>query len=207
MQHETNKDDERRQFFDAHAEGWEARNYPPETLAKVEQMLRGLNLPYGGTILDAGCGQGVLLPYLRDMAGQNARLIALDASAPMLWAVSEKDPHTVALHAPAESIPLIDTYVDAVICFSAFPHFSDKAAAAREFFRILKPGGKAYILHLMGREALSRHHDHHHAVQGDYLPCEHGMRTMFGEAGFSQMSLNDGPDHYYFTAVKAGGVA
>ena len=207
MQHATNKDDERRQFFDAHADGWETRNYSPETLIKVEQMLRELNLPDSGTILDAGCGQGVLVPYLRGMVGQDARLIALDASAPMLRAVSEKDSQVVALHAPAESIPLIGAYVDAIICFSAFPHFSDKAAVAQEFFRILKPGGKAHILHLMGREALSRHHDRHHAVEGDHLPCAHGMRTMFSEAGFAQTVLDDGPDHYYFTAMKAGGVA
>ena len=207
MQHETNRDDERRQFFDQHAEGWETKNYSPETQAKVEKMLRNLRLPQGGTILDVGCGQGVLIPHLRSLTGKDTQIIALDASAPMLRAIPAKYPQVTALHAPAEKIPLIDAYVDVVICFAAFPHFSDKAAAAREFFRVLKPGGAAYVLHLMGSEALSRHHNRHHAVEGDHLPCAHGMRAMFSEAGFAQTNLDDGQDHYYFTAVKAGGVA
>ena len=195
-------DDERRRFFDARADGWEDRNYCPETLANVEALLAGLHLRRGGTILDAGCGQGVLIPFLRAIAGDEARLIALDASAPMLKALPRKDPHVTAIHAPAERIPLIDGYVDAVICFSAFPHFSDKAAAAREFYRVLKPGGVVYVLHLMGSEELCRHHDKHHAVRGDHLPCAHGMRALFTEAGFARMELSDQPGRYYFSAQK-----
>lgn len=73
-----------------------------------------------------------------------------------------------------EAVPLLDGYVDAVICFSAFPHFSDKEAAACEFYRLLKPGGAAYVLHIDGREKLNDLHDQHHAVCGDHLPCPHG---------------------------------
>lgn len=202
MRHPMNHDDERREFFDRHAAGWEDRNYSTETLDRVRAMLAGLNLQVGSTILDAGCGQGVLIPFLRAIVGDGARLVALDASAPMLAALPVKDPHVTAIHAPAERIPLIDGYVDTVICFSAFPHFSDKPLAAKEFFRVLKPGGAVYVLHLMGSEALCRHHDRHHAVQGDYLPCPHGMRTMFGEAGFTAMELHDSPERYHFCAVK-----
>jgi len=205
MQHNSSKDDERRRFFDAHAEGWEARNYSQETLNNVGKILQTLHLPLGGTILDVGCGQGVLIPFLRNIAGMQARLIALDASAPMLRAISTRDPFVTALHAPAEKIPLIDDYVDVVLCFAAFPHFSDKAAAAREFFRVLKPGGFAYVVHLMGSATISQHHDSHHAVHGDHLPCEHGMKALFKEAGFAHMTLEDEPDKYLFAALKVGG--
>ena len=165
-------------------------------------MLSGLEFSAGMTILDAGCGQGVLLPFLRRLIGENGRLIALDASAAMLEGVAERDAKALAVRAPAEKIPLIDGYVDMVICFSAFPHFSDKAAAAAEFFRVLKPGSKAYVLHIGSRETINRHHDMHKSVEGDYLPCEHGMRTIFAKAGFSFITLNEGESHYYFSAVK-----
>lgn len=202
MQPVTQQEQERRAFFDQHAQEWEQRNYPPETLSRVKHMLDGLGLAQGAAILDAGCGRGVLIPYLRAIAGERARLIALDASAPMLEALPAKDPYVTAIHAPAERIPLVDAYVDTVICFSAFPHFSDKAAAAREFYRVLKPGGAVYVLHLMGSEALCRHHDRQHAVHGDHLPCARGMRAIFGDAGFRHMELHDSRERYRFSARK-----
>ena len=203
MTRNIERDERRKQFFDQAADGWVERNYSPEQRHQVETMLAILGDVQGLTILDAGCGQGVLLPFLRRRAGHTARLIALDSSAAMLRGVDATDAAAVSLHAPAEHIPLIDEYVDRVVCFSAFPHFSDKAAAAREFCRVLKPGGKAYVLHIGSRDTINRHHDSHEAVAGDHLPCAHGMRTMFTEAGFSELSLDEGEEHYYFSAVRA----
>ena len=152
--------------------------------------------------LDAGCGQGVLLPFLRRRVGGEGRLIALDASAAMLRCAAQRHPDAWILHAGVEAVPLLDGYVDAVICFSAFPHFSDKEATACEFYRLLKPGGAAYVLHIDGREKLNDLHDQHHAVCGDHLPCPHGMKKIFSQAGFSKMRADESAEHYYFAACK-----
>jgi ubiquinone/menaquinone biosynthesis C-methylase UbiE len=202
MTQDAERDVRRREFFDQCAKGWEDRNYPPELRRQVGEMLAGLALTEGMTILDAGCGQGILLPFLRRLVGDDGRLIALDVSAAMLDGVAERDARTFAVHAPAERIPLIDSYVDRVICFSAFPHFSDKAAAVTEFFRVLKPGGKAHVLHIGSREMINRCHDLYKAVEGDHLPSEHGMRAIFTRAGFSGIDLEEDGSHYYFSAVK-----
>ena len=199
---EVERDERRKEFFDRVAEGWEDRNYSPEQKAKVEKMLAAIGLKAGMTILDVGCGQGILLPFIRKITGESAKLIALDASAPMLKSVAEKDRTAWAIHSTAENIPLIDEYVDVAICFSAFPHFSDKTAVAREFFRVLKPGGRAYVLHIDSRDTINKHHDKHHAVEGDHLPCPNGMRIIFTEAGFSKTDLDDCEEHYYFSAIK-----
>jgi ubiquinone/menaquinone biosynthesis C-methylase UbiE len=45
----------------------------------------------------------------------------------------------------AERIPLPDASVDAIVCECAFCTFPDKATAASEMARILKPGGKVGI--------------------------------------------------------------
>ena len=201
MYTETERDQMRKQFFDKMAEGWENRNYQPKTLAGVKKILDRLNLPKGITILDVGCGQGILLPFLRKLAGKQATLIALDASANMLKAVKEKHAHTLPLHSRAENMPLLDEYVDAVICFSAFPHFSDKAAVANEFYRVLKPGGKAYVLHLVDSKTLNCHHDKYHAVAGDHMPCADAMKTLFVQAGFKTTQLEEDKE-YYFSAEK-----
>ena len=63
---------ERTEFFNAHATGWEARNYPPEKLRQVDQLVQGLPLVHARVILDVGCGEGVLQPFLQKYAEADA---------------------------------------------------------------------------------------------------------------------------------------
>ena len=192
----------RREFFDQCAQGWEDRNYPPQKLAQTQAMLARLALQPGMTVLDVGCGQGVLLPFLREGLGDTGRIVAVDCSQAMLQSIPQRDAQAWPLLAKAESLPLLENWADAVVCFSAFPHVGDKEAAAREFFRVLKPGGRAYVLHVDGRKKLNHLHDSHAAVCGDHLPCPYTMRAIFSAAGFVRMEAEDGEDHYYFSAQK-----
>lgn len=193
---------EREEFFNAHATGWEARNYPPEKLRQVDQLVQGLPLAEARVILDVGCGEGVLQPFLQKYAHTDASFLALDPSAAMLKCLSARFPHVRTFQAAAECMPLPDASVDMVICFSAFPHVEDKKAAAREFHRVLCPAGRAYVLHIDGREKLNQLHDSHHTVEGDHLPCPTGMRIIFSEAGFTNIEASEGPDHFHFCAIK-----
>ena len=191
-----------KEFFDAHADGWEARNYPPEKLEQVNELVKKLPLSQAAAILDVGCGEGVLQPFLRRFAATGTVFMALDPSAAMLQSLCARFPHVRTYQAVAESIPLPDASVDMVICFSAFPHIADKKQAAKEFFRVLRPQGRAYVLHIDGREKLNLLHDSHHAVKGDHLPCPKGMSIIFSEAGFTPVEAHEGPDLYFFCAVK-----
>ncbi|NCB22760.1 MAG: class I SAM-dependent methyltransferase [Deltaproteobacteria bacterium] len=189
-------------FFDTLADGWEARNYPPEKLEQVDELIKSLPLAKAADILDVGCGEGVLQPFLRKYAPADTKFMALDPSSAMLQNLSSRFPHVHTLQACAEAIPLPDASVDMVICFSAFPHIADKSLAAKEFFRVLRPQGRAYVLHIDGREKLNLLHDSHHAVKGDHLPCPKGMGIIFSAAGFTPVEAHEGPDHYHFCAVK-----
>jgi ubiquinone/menaquinone biosynthesis C-methylase UbiE len=195
--------DSRSAFFAAHATGWEDRNYPPEMRDRLPAMIRAFRLQLGTRVLDVGCGTGALFPYLREAVGMDGQLIALDASAEMLrWAAAKGPERAVVLKAPAEAVPLIDDYLDTIVCFSAFPHFSDKAQVAREFHRILRPGGSALVAHLSTRDEVNAHHDRYAAVAGDHMPCPVGMKTMFTAAGFVRTHLDERPGWYLFRAEK-----
>ncbi|MDR1395300.1 MAG: class I SAM-dependent methyltransferase [Deltaproteobacteria bacterium] len=196
------RDQKRQEFFDRAAEGWEDRHYSPELQERVKNLLVSLCLPRGLRVLDAGCGRGVLIPYLREILGPEAGLTALDSSAAMLKGAAEKDPLVKTIQARCEEIPLPDAGFGAVICFSCFPHIHDKAAAAAEFCRVLEPGGTAYIIHLCGSQKINMHHDDFEAVRGDHLPGAEDMKQLFLKAGFQRASLEDSSERYLFAAVK-----
>lgn len=194
----------RRQFFDENAPGWEERNYSSEMRLRLEAALERVSLREGMTVLDVCCGLGILQPYLRRRVGETGRLAALDFSPAMLYGAARAYPFVWPLLASAEGIPLLHDFVDVLICFSAFPHIENKEAAAREFYRVLKPGGRAYVIHLEGREKLNATHDRYRAVCGDHMPCAHGMRTIFELAGFSHTESDESAEHFYFCACKEG---
>lgn len=200
------EDEERRAFFDTLAEGWEDRNYPDEIREGVKAFVAALNLDKGVRVLDVGCGTGVLIPYLREVIGPRGQIVALDPSEAMLKGAASKDRgRAVPVWAAAESMPLIGESVDIVVCFAAFPHFSDRARAVREFFRVLRPGGKAVVAHLLNRDELKAHHGRHHAVAEDRLPDAQTMYQIFRDAGFARTRLDERPGWYFFSAEKGKG--
>ena len=52
------------------------------------------------------------------------------------------------IHGSASDIPLEDGLFDLVVCRAAFKNFSEPLQALNEMHRVLKPGGKAFILDL-----------------------------------------------------------
>ena len=50
------------------------------------------------------------------------------------------------IRSSAESIPLEDNLFDIIICTNSFHHYLHPAKAMKEIFRLLKVGGKIYIL-------------------------------------------------------------
>lgn len=196
--------DPRAAFFDERASSWEERCYPPETRVRLREIIPLFCVRTGDTMLDLGTGTGILAPYLREAAGPEGFLLSLDVSFEMVRHAAVKDAyrHGMVMQATAMGIPLKTGIVDIVICFAAFPHFSDKSAALHEMCRVLKPKGRLCIAHLLSREELSRHHGGHSAVAEDKLPDDGDMRSLFAEAGFTSPRIIDIPGRYLASARK-----
>lgn len=88
-------------------------------------------------ILDLGAGTGLLTEALV-AAGHD--VVAADLSAGMLAQLGERLPGVATHVARAEELPLPDRDVDVVVAAQA-AHWFDPPAAAREFRRVLRPGG------------------------------------------------------------------
>jgi SAM-dependent methyltransferase len=97
----------------------------------------------GGAVLDVGCGPGHVAAYL---AGRGARSVAVDLSTAMC-VVARRDAGVPALVADMTALPFRDGTVAGVVSLYAVIHLDEvaRAAAYREFARVLRPDGQALI--------------------------------------------------------------
>jgi ubiquinone/menaquinone biosynthesis C-methylase UbiE len=114
----------------------------------AERLTAGV--PDGGRVLDVGTGHGRLVSEIATRR-PGLEVIGLDPSADML---SRARRRTAALEnarvllAPAESIPLEDESVDVVVSSLSSHHWADAGAALQEQQRVLRPGGRLWLVDL-----------------------------------------------------------
>ena len=114
----------------------------PEGLVEADARLLGDVA--GRTVLEVGCGAAACARWL---AGQGARVVALDLSGGMLRHAREAGVRTGVpvplVQADALRLPVRDGAFDiAFTAFGAVPFVEDSAAVMREVHRALRPGGR-----------------------------------------------------------------
>lgn len=111
----------------------------------VRGALDGLDSSSGMTVLDAGCGTGGLIRRMAverpswHWSGVDVSPLALE------FARRRCPPATDLREAPVTALPWGDATFDAVVSADVLYHVDDDAAALREFFRVLRPGGRLVI--------------------------------------------------------------
>ena len=118
--------------------------FPPELFHRLQAFDVGLP---GQRLLDLGAGTGALA---RGFAARGARVIALDRAASLLGAArrlaQEEGVGLEAVRAVAEHLPFPKASFDVVSAGQCW-HWFDRARAAAQVFRVLKPGGKIVLAH------------------------------------------------------------
>jgi len=116
------------------------------TTAEAERMREILRLEPGQSLADVACGAGGPGLWMATQSG--ASLIGVDPS-PAGLAIATRRAQNVGLADRArfqqgtfEHTNLGDESVDAVMSVEAFQYAPDKRAAAHEFARVLRPGGR-----------------------------------------------------------------
>jgi len=90
-------------------------------------------------VADFGCGSALFRFYFRDRSYVGFDLHPQDYP-------SKVGPGVALFVASGECAPLADACVDFVFCSAALEHIPDDKAASLEVFRILRPGGHAFII-------------------------------------------------------------
>lgn len=122
-------------------------SFHPGGLALTERLGRLLGLRPTMRLLDVAAGPGTSALHLARVFG--CRAVGLDYSprnVELAQQAAEREglaDRVGFLHADAERLcDFADDAFDAVLCECAFCTFPDKAAAAREIARVLRPGGR-----------------------------------------------------------------
>lgn len=132
-----------REKYDALASTYDVRwsSYLSKSLAAT---LERFPPHQGDTIVDVGCGTGLLLERLTTSSARS--LIGLDTSREMLSMSRRRLPSRVALlRAAAARIPCDSGSIDIVVSTSALHYVSDPLGALIEWRRTLRPGGSVVI--------------------------------------------------------------
>ena len=103
----------------------------------------------GQSVLDLATGTGVVARLVAERVGPEGQVTGTDLNGEMLARARQQCAKTVPaiefVESPAHPLELPDNSVDVVVCQQGFQFFPDRAAAAGEVFRVLRPGGRALV--------------------------------------------------------------
>ena len=117
------------------------------TREEHERLRSWLDLDPASRLLDVACGSGGPTLRLARLCGCHVTGIDLQAEGiAAAKAAAERDGVAERAcflqHDASQSLPFSDTAFDAVLCIEAINHPPDRPAAVREWWRVLKPGGR-----------------------------------------------------------------
>jgi arsenite methyltransferase len=152
----------------------------------------------GQTVLDLGSGGGVDVLLSTKRVGPTGHVYGVDMTAEMLElarsnAAKAKATNVEFLQGIIEDVPLPDASVDVVISNCVINLSTDKPAAVREMFRVLRAGGRIGVSDVVADDALT---PADRAERGPYVGCIAGAlsfreyREELEAAGFTDVEID-----------------
>ncbi len=192
-----------RQYFNNAASHWDetVRNNDP---VKLQELIERLRFAPDARVLDVGTGTGVFVPYIKSRLNGGGQVVCVDFAFRMLEIAQKKNGNKGIEHvcAEIETVGFPAGIFDAVVCYSAFPHFHEKPLSLENIFKLLKAGGKIFICHTANREEINAIHRKIPDLKDHLIPEEEAMREMLAAAGFSEVVIKDGRGYYLAEAKK-----
>lgn len=173
-----------KEFFNSMAEKWDTICHHDSD--KINTILNLSDIKKESRILDVGTGTGILIPFLHTRMGDSGEIFAIDVSEKMLEVARGKYNYANVKFIEGDILDInIDTcYFDFIICYSVFPHFTDKQLAINRMGKFLKKGGKIVICHSQSRDEINNlHKKASEAVCEDNLPDIKIIKSYLKNAG------------------------
>ncbi len=107
---------------------------------EVPTLVRMLQLPAGGDILEVGCGRGIALGPLAELCRPRS-LTGLDIEMDLLAEARSVAPQAALVHGDVRRLPFVRDSFDLIVDFGTCYHVADADAALSEIERVLRPNG------------------------------------------------------------------
>ncbi len=181
----------------------------------------------GDRVLDLAGGTGDIAALMVDRVGRDGEVVIGDINAEMLGVGRDRltDRGVVGpvryVRLNAESLPFPDQHFHAITIAFGLRNVTDKSAALREMYRVLKPGGKAMVLEfsevtepllkpfydLHSFEILPRLGQLFAGDAGSYRYLAESIRKHPNQEALRRLMLDAGFDRADFRNLSAGIVA
>ncbi len=111
------------------------------------EALERAGLGVGQSVLDIGCGTGVLARHEMELVGPDGTVLGVDPSFGMLQQAQGRGVERVTM-GRGECLPLREQQFDFISMGYALRHVVDLGEAFTEYYRVLKPGGTVLLLEI-----------------------------------------------------------
>jgi arsenite methyltransferase len=120
----------------------------PELIRQREATLQRLNLKPGERVVDVGCGPGFLCESMAAAVGPSGRVVGIDISQDLIgFATANKTSDALDYRVgDATALPVESGQFDLTVSTQVLEYVADVDAALAEMFRVLRPGGRAFIV-------------------------------------------------------------
>lgn len=184
-------------FFDSVAEDWDVKNnLDSEVLEKITDISGASE---NKTVLDAGCGTGVLIPFF--LKRKVGHVTALDISEKMLRIAQRKYSDKRISFVCSNILSFNpDEKFDCVMVHNAFPHFLSQRQSIEKLKELTDYGGTLTIAHSISRDAVLRCHENVPEISVE-LPKAQTVADMLGDE-FEKFTLISDEKCYIVSAAR-----
>lgn len=193
-------------YFNGLANGWDEKvGNNRERAQKIKNVFSMIDLKPGDSVLDVGCGNGVLIKFIEEKITSTGIITAIDSAQAMVDRARE-------LHNAYPNIEYVTGFVedallprsyDAVLCYAVLPHVDNIPATLARIHSLLKSNGKLYIFHPASTDELNEFHSGLNApVKHDFLPGETEIKKLLSYTGFTVKVYIDEPGLNFMECLK-----